>query len=181
MSTFSVSASRRSLSNGSARRIRALDVKRRLGRLLVLGLAAGLALFHGQLLWQRIASFTLLDPLVAIRWAAATLILAGFVYLQLAGSSVLWGHKALILWLLVLLVHAGTVPAQGYQPLAEPGLLLAISFWGFALRAILGELERLAGGRAPRPARILSAGRAAGRPREAEFPEPLSPRPPPAR
>ena len=153
----------------------------RIGRFLAAGLVAGLVLFHSQLLWQRIASFTLFEPLVAVRWCAAMLLLAGFVGLQRAGVSVIWGHKALILWLLVLLCHAGAVsPASGHQPLAEPGLLLAISLWGFALRVILGELDRLAGGGVPLGARLLPTDRPPGLPRDPRFLEPLSPRPPPA-
>ncbi len=133
------------------------------------------------MLWQRIVSFTLFEPWVALRWAAATLLFAAFVYLQRAGISVFWGHRALILWLLVLLCHAGAMaPADGHQPLAEPGLLLAVSLWGFALRAILGELERLAGGRIPDFAPLLPAGHPPARPCAPGFLEPLSPRPPPA-
>lgn len=153
----------------------------RAGRFLATGLVAGLALFHSQLLWQRIADLTLFEPLVALRWSAAVLLAAGFAYLHRAGVSVLWGHKALILWLLVLLCHAGTVaPAEGvHQALAEPGLLLAVSLWGFALRAVLGDLGREFGG-APRRARFLPASRL-GRPRrDPRFLEPFSPRPPPA-
>ncbi len=179
MSTaYSASVRRWSLTGGPARRARVLDRRRRLGQVLVSGLAAGLALFHGQLLWQRVASFTLLEPLVAMRWGAALPILAGFVYLQMVGISVVWGHKALILWLLVLLVHAGMMPAAGYQPPAEPGLLLALSLWGFALRAIFGERDRPAG--VPGLVRILSARRAPRSPRETGFLDSLSPRPPPA-
>ena len=151
----------------------------RIGRFLAAGLVAGLVLFHSQLLWQRIASFTLFEPLIALRWGVAALLLAGFVYLQRAGVSVIWGHKALILWLLVLLCHAGTVsPAWGHQPLAEPELLLAISLWGFALRVILGELDRVAVVRLI--ARLPLSGRPPGVPCDPRFLEPLSPRPPPA-
>ncbi len=145
-----------------------------------MGLVAGLALFHSQLLWQRIASFTLFEPLVALRWSVAGLLVVGFVTLGRAGVSVIWGHKALILWLLVLLCHAGAVGPVGHQPPAEPGLLLALSLWGFTLRAILGELDRLAGGGTPRLVRILSPGRPPGLPRDPRFLELLSPRPPPA-
>ncbi len=169
------------LNSGPTRRARTFDLRRYLGKVLVSGLVAGLALLHGQLLWQRIASYTLLEPLVALRWGVAMLVLAGFVYLRRAGISVVLGHKALILWLLVLLVHVGTVvPAEGHQPLAEPGLLLAVSLWSFALRAILGELDRLAGGRIPCFARILPAGRPPALPRDPELAASLYPRPPPA-
>ncbi len=177
---YPVAADRQPPTSDAAGKSYGPGVKRRLGQLLATGLVAGLALFHSQLLWQRIASFTLFEPLIAVRWGTAVLLLAGFVRLQRAGVSVIWGHKALILWLLVLLCHAGMVaPVEGYQPLAVPGLLLAISLWGFALRAILGELDRLAGGGGPLFARIPPASRPPGLPRDSLFLEPLSPRPPP--
>jgi len=165
----------------AARRLRATGSRRRLSRFVAAGLVAGLALFHSQLLWQRIASFTLFEPLVALRWGIAALLLAGFVCLERAGVSVIWGHKAMILWLLVLLCHAGMVaPVGSHPPLAEPGLLLALSVWGFALRLILGELDRLFGGTAPLFARLLPASRTPALPRDPRFRELLSPRPPPA-
>ncbi len=180
-SEFPGSAGRQPPNGGTAPESQTSGVKGRLGRFLAVALVAGLALFHSQLLWQRLASFTLFEPLVALRWGVAALVLAGFVCLQRAGVSVVWGHKALILWLLVLLCHAGAVwPACSHQPLAEPGLLLALSLSGFALRAILGELDRLAGGAVPLFARILPASRPPGLPRDPRFLEPLSPRPPPA-
>ncbi len=153
--------------------------KGRLGKLVGTALVVALTLFHSQLLWQRIATLTLFEPLVALRWSAAALLLAGFVVLQRSGVSVIWGHKALILWLLVLLCHAGTMSPVGQQPLAEPGLLLSLSLWGFALRAILGELDRLAGGGSPHLVRILPASRPPGLPTDPRVLDPLSPRPPP--
>ena len=144
-----------------------------------MGLVAGLTLFHSQLLWQRITSLTLFEPMVALRWGAAALLIAGFVYLQRAGVSVVWGHKALVLWLLVLLCHAGVVwPAGGHQPLAEPELLLALSLWGFALRALLTERDRLVED-VLLIARLRPVGRPPGLPCDPWLLASLSPRPPP--
>lgn len=165
---------------GAAKKPNGSGFGRRLGRFVATVLVVGLGLLHSQLLWQRIASSTLFEPLVALRWGAAALVIAGFVYLKRAGVSVIWGHKALILWLLVLVCHAGAVgPVEGHQPLAEPGLLLVLSLCGLALRAILGELDRLAGGGVARLVR-LPASRPPGLPRDPRFLELLSPRPPPA-
>ena len=156
------------------------SVTGRLGRFLATSLVASLAFFHSHLLWQRIASFTLFEPLVALRWGGAALLFAGFVCLQRAGISVIWGHKALILWLLVLLCHAGAIaPVEGHQPLAEPGLLLAVSFselcpvddprrsstaWASATRPPRGSCRHTIWPLYPATPRFL---------------EPLSPRPPP--
>ncbi len=144
------------------------------------GLVVFLALFHSQLLWNRIASFTLFEPLVALRWGIAALLLVGFVFLQRAGVSVIWSHKALILWLLVLLCHAGAVgPIEGHQPLAEPGVLLALSLWGFTLRVVFGEFDRPAGGAVPLSAGLLLSDRPPGLPGDPGCLGPLSPRAPP--
>ena len=152
----------------------------KLSSLLAASLLAGLVLFHGYLLWQRIASTTLLEPMVALRWGAAALLLVGFAYLQRSGISLIRGHRALVLWLLVLLLHAGMVPAaEGLRPLAEPELLLAATLWGFALREVFGALGRQAGDGTPRFA--LARARYAPRPqRSPDYLESLSPRPPPA-
>ncbi len=177
----SASASGQSLHGDPARRVRIPEASGRLGKLLASVLVAGLVLFHGRMLWQRVASFSLFEPWVALRWAAAALLLGAFVSLQRTGISVLWGHKALILWLLVLLCHAGAVaPPDGHQALAEPGLLLAVSLWGFALRAILGELKRLVASAPPSLAPFSSAACPPGLPCAPGSLTRLSPRPPPA-
>ncbi len=147
---------------------RALKVRQRLGKVSTVCLVACLAFLHGLLLWQRIESLTLLQPMVALRWGFAVLALAGFVQQQRAEGSVFRGRKALILWLLVLVLHAGTLPAT------EPGMLLLLSLWGAALllSGLGGQVQVLR--LAPPPP--------ADRPRisgGAWF-EPLSPRPPPA-
>lgn len=153
---------------------RAPDSRHRLGKAVTATLVGGLALFHGQLLWQRIESFTLLEPLVALRWSAAVLAFAGFIHLQRSGASLVRDRKALVLWLLVLMLHAG-LPAGAPQPLVEPGMLLVLSLWSIAL--LLGGLgghlleRRTAQRLAPCHSKIPCA---------AGFFDPLSPRPPPA-
>ena len=146
------------------------------GRALAAGLIAGLTLYHGLLLGQRIADLTLLQPLVALRWGAAALLAIGLIQLQRSGVSLLWGRRALILWLLVLLLHAGSVPAVGVQLLAEPGLLLPLSFWAFALRAVLGDRRWAT---APAPCLPALRDRPGRPPREPGLLAPLSPRAPP--
>ncbi len=149
------------------------------GRGAVAGLIAGLTLYHGQLLGQRIADLTLLEPFVALRWGAAALMVFGLVHLQRSGVSLVWGRRALILWLLVLLLHAGSVPAVDVQLLAEPGLLLTLPLWAFALRVVLGE-RRGAGGVPSLAFLPAFRDRPARPPREPGLLAPLSPRAPPA-
>lgn len=109
-------------------------------RLLGAGLVAALVWFHAVLLWERIASLTLFQPMVAVRWAGTLLLLAAFLKLHRAGVSLLGSRKALILWLLVVMLHASMAPAE---MVAEPatGVALALSFSYLALRQILAELR----------------------------------------
>ena len=152
--------------------------RRIVGRVLAAGLVAGLTVFHGQLLGQRIADLTLLEPLVALRWGAAALMVLGLVQMQRAGISVVWGRRALILWLLVLLLHAGSVPTVDVQ---LPAMLLTLPFWALALRLVLGQ-RRDAAGAPPCPAPWAAAlrDRPARPPREPGLLASLSPRAPPA-
>jgi len=68
---------------------------------------SGLALvaLHAWLLWQRVAAGNW-SPAVAARWTVAALLCAGIVALRRAGVPLFWGKKALVLWLLVLVLHA---------------------------------------------------------------------------
>ncbi len=90
----------------------------RLG-VLALGVAYLVAL-HAELLWQRIASQTLLEPWVALKWGAAAALVAALLRLRSAGVSLWRGRRAIVLWMLVLLLHAGAaVPTA--EELAAPG------------------------------------------------------------
>ena len=71
-------------------------------------------LYHAILLWQRVADLTLLEPAIAARWLATLLLLLGLFRLHHRGVPLIWGRKALVFWLLVLLLHVSF-----YGPLAE--------------------------------------------------------------
>jgi hypothetical protein len=77
-------------------------------------LVALVVLYHAFLLWQRVADLTLLEPAVAVRWLATLLLLLGLFRLHHRGVPLIWGRKALVFWLLVLLLHVSF-----YGPLAE--------------------------------------------------------------
>ena len=104
---------------------------------------------HLYLLWQRLESQTLLEPLVAFRWLLALILLLALRALRQRGVPVLRGRAAVSFWLAVLLlhVHLAPVPHEALSvhqdgplsPLtvpdalgAEPLLLL------FALLAVFG-------------------------------------------
>lgn len=129
-SRFVPASSRRAAAPRSGGRSRSPWRLLRLGA-LALG-AAYLVALHAELLWQRIASQTLLEPLVALKWGAAAALVVALLRLQSAGVSLWRGRRAVVFWMLVLLLHAGAaVPAAGelaadLADQAEAGLLFVL-------------------------------------------------------
>lgn len=68
-----------------------------------------LAVFHVWLFSADAVSGELAQPRVALRWAAAILVFAGFVALRRAGFSIFKGRRAVALWVLVVLLHAPAI------------------------------------------------------------------------
>jgi hypothetical protein len=80
-----------------------------LGRAVPLGLAS----FHAWLFWTHATSGRLLEPGTAIRWLLAALLLGGFIALRRLGLPILFGRRALVLWLLVGLLHCHAAWSEG--------------------------------------------------------------------
>jgi hypothetical protein len=99
---------------------------RRLVSSLGLTAVATLVVLHASILWDRVANGRIGEPGVALRWCAAGVLVAGLIALRRRGVSLLWGRKALVLWLLVLLLHAGAAVPQDPTPLVAPGQLLVV-------------------------------------------------------
>jgi hypothetical protein len=74
-----------------------------------IGLTA-LVVFHATLFWDRLIDGQLLDPLVALRWAAALGLTSALVLLRLRGVPLVTGRRAIVVWLLVVLLHWGVGP-----------------------------------------------------------------------
>jgi hypothetical protein len=72
-----------------------------LGRL---GLAA-LIVFHAWLLGAHLLDGRAFEPAMAVRWMLAVLVLAGFRALSRRGLPLLSGRRAVVLWLLVVVIH----------------------------------------------------------------------------
>src|SRR5512142_695866 len=74
-----------------------------------LGLVAvvSLVLLHVSILWARVTQGRLAEPVIALRWGAAFVLLFALVALRRRGVPLLWGRRALVFWLLVLVLHAG--------------------------------------------------------------------------
>ncbi len=106
-------------------------------------LAAAIAVFHGQLLWQRLSDGSLLQPIVVARWALSALLILALLQLWSRGLPLLRGRRAGVLWLVIFLLHAmapgGSVPAVG--PTAAsllPAMLALLVVIAFGLAAVPG-------------------------------------------
>ena len=75
------------------------------GRIAVTSLVA----FHGWLLWTHAFGGRAIDLQTAARWAVAILVLAGFRALHRCGMPLFWGRRAIVLWLLVVVLHCSAV------------------------------------------------------------------------
>lgn len=77
--------------------------------LLASGLAATAALvaFHVHLFWQQLADGRLLDGDLALRWSLGLVLTGALVVLKRSGVPLLWGRRALAVWVLVAFLHGG--------------------------------------------------------------------------
>src|SRR5512134_2738482 len=69
--------------------------------------AALLAVLHAFILWDRVVHGRLSDPGVALRWLGGAALTVALLALRRRGVSLFRGRRALVFWLLVLLLHAG--------------------------------------------------------------------------
>lgn len=81
---------------------------------------AVLALFHASLFWDRLIDGQLLDPLVAARWFGAAALTASLIALRRAGVPLFAGRRALVTWLLVVLLHWSATPAVAVADSSQP-------------------------------------------------------------
>jgi hypothetical protein len=115
-------------------------------------LVAALVGYHVSLLWARLASGTLLEPIAAARWLAALALLTLLVGLRRRGASLVRGRPALVLWVLVLLLHAvalapGVEVAPKAAATAELFLVLPVGL--FSATVLASVAATLAQGATP--------------------------------
>jgi hypothetical protein len=67
--------------------------------------------FHGVIFWKQLASGALADPARAFGWAVGVALFAAMIALRRAGVPLLWGRRALVVWLMVTLLHVGAFKA----------------------------------------------------------------------
>ena len=151
---------------------------RRLALFSGLALSATLVAFHGGLLWQRVLDGSLLEPAVALRWVLSTLLVFALLRLWCLGLPLLRGRSAAVLWLVVLLLHAGGPAAV--QPAVEPVTSLVLLTAALAALAVLGAgaVGAAAGSAADARLAARRRGRAGSRP--SGWSPTLFSRPPPA-
>ena len=143
-----------------------------------------LVTFHVGLLSVHVTQGRLLEPQTAGRWVVAVLLLAGFRRLSSLGLPLVFGQRAVVLWLLVILLHchAGWANGSTSLDLAVPETLGALSqltgsltVLGALLVVLLTALRRLRReGRAALAAPVILAGLASP-----GFVFQFAPRPPP--
>jgi hypothetical protein len=80
-----------------------------------------LVAFHLVLFWDQIGDGRLFDPAVAVRWAMSALLLLALTGLRRAGVPILWGRRALVVWVLVALLHWAAMPAGEVNDIAKGG------------------------------------------------------------
>jgi hypothetical protein len=68
-----------------------------------------LVVFHAWLLWAHLLDGKAFEPGTAMRWLVAVGVLVGFRALSRLGLPLLSGRRAVVLWLLVILIHCHAV------------------------------------------------------------------------
>lgn len=107
-----------------------------------IGAVSFLVAFHAWLLALRLVEGQLGDPIVALRWLAALLLVAALASLRRAGVPLAWGRKGFAFWVLVVVLHWTATPAaERGVPVEElllklPGTVVTLA--AFALLAVAG-------------------------------------------
>ena len=141
--------------------------------------------FHAWVFITQLGDGRLTDPAVLGRWGLAAALVAALWYLRRLNASVVWGRKAISVWLLAALLHApalsdrlATIDSVATSDVAA-AILQVSSAAGFLALVVLAALTLA---RAKKPA----SWRAHVSPAAPPFvwrlsSSPLAPRPPPAR
>jgi hypothetical protein len=72
-----------------------------------------LVVLHAAIFWSHLDSGRLMEPLTAGRWLLSLFLVGCLVVLRRRGVPLLWGRRALVVWMLVVLLHwTAGAPAQ---------------------------------------------------------------------
>jgi hypothetical protein len=146
-----------------------------------------LLLFHAWLLWAHATSGKLFEADVALRWAIAGFLALGFWSLRRFGLPLFRGRRAVVLWLLVVLLHGHAIwtgDAGQVLPVTVPQAAVDLVPAGLQLAATLSAVLLVAWLTARAAATGLRSCQAAPRPRPFGLPVAVAtlrfaPRPPP--
>lgn len=147
-----------------------------------------LVAFHAWLLWTHATVGKLLEPDVAVRWGLAGLLGLAFWSLRRCGLPLFRGRRAVVLWMLVVLIHCHAVWTgdaaevhfalpQNVGDLAPAGVQVVAALTALLL---LARLVVHFGASHPRLRETVRPGRLTGLP-AGVCTLPFSPRPPPVR
>lgn len=124
---------------------------------------AALAVFHVWLFAGQLWSGALADPSLIFRWLLAAGLLGALMLLRRQGESVIFGRKAVAIWVLAALLHGPALASRvdvGPTPIPEAVVVLTQTVVG--LVGLLGLAFVLAGASIRRPA-FAANGRPAAR------------------
>jgi hypothetical protein len=97
-------------------------------RRTIAGAAGLLMLFHLWLLSSQWWDGKLFEPGLLLRWMIAAGLVGALIALRRTGAPILWGRKAVSVWLLAALLHGPTVAAGAgrFESLALPEAVTAV-------------------------------------------------------
>jgi hypothetical protein len=114
---------------------------------------AALAAFHVWLFAGQLWSGALADPSLIFRWLVAAALIGGLVMLRRQGESLIFGRKAVAIWVLAAVLHGPALASRtdtGASPIPEVVVVLTQTVVG--LVGLVGLAFFLAGASLVRPA-----------------------------
>jgi FtsH-binding integral membrane protein len=93
----------------------------------ITGAAALLVLFHGYLFACQLWNGELAEPGLILRWLIAAALLCGLIVIRRRDHSMIWGRRALCIWLLAALLHGPAIARAGDSEFSLPALPAAIT------------------------------------------------------
>jgi len=132
-------------------------------RRVLLLVGAALAAFHVWLFAGQVWSGALADPGLIFRWLVAAELVGGLVVLKRQGESLVWGRKAVALWVLTALLHspalATRIESTGAVPIPE--IVVTLTQTAAGLVGLVGLTLFLAGLATHRRPAFVAPGRPA--------------------
>lgn len=122
-------------------------------RRLLYAVGAALTAFHVWLFAGQVWSGALTDPSLAFRWVLAIGLVAGLLLIRRQGASLVWGRKAIAMWVLAALLHGPALASRAGEagPTPVPEVVVSLTQALVGLVGLVG-LVLLGAWRRVRPA-----------------------------